>query len=304
MSQKDPEEVLIDALPYIREFYGKTIVIKFGGAAMKEPSLSREFARDIVLLQYVGMRPVIVHGGGPQINQFLEKQGIDSQFVDGHRVTDEKAMEVVEMVLAGRLNKEIVSLINQEGGRAIGISGKDGHLATAEPYKLLRKTEPGKFEEVSLGQVGKLGRDGINPTVLEDLMKVNYIPVIAPVAVDTKGMSLNVNADTMAGAVAGALQAEKLILLTDTPGVLYDNQTIKGLSPPDVKELINESIISGGMIPKVECCMTALERGVRRTHIIDGRIPHSILLEILTSAGVGTMIARKENLLDETDRRV
>lgn len=288
--------VLLEALPYIKNFSGKTIVIKFGGAAMKDPELRADFARDVVLLQLVGMKPIIVHGGGPMINKLLTDLGIASEFVEGHRVTDDAAMEVVEMVLSGRINKEIASLINREGGNAVGISGKDGNLATAEVHTLRRQKADGSVESISLGRVGKLGRDGINPEIINHLYETGYIPVIAPVAVDREGNSLNVNADTMAGAVAGALRAEKLILLTDTPGVLVDNSTITGLTPPDVKELISEGIITGGMLPKVECCLTALERGVRRTHIIDGRVPHALLLEVFTDQGVGTLICKKEEL--------
>lgn len=290
--------VLLEALPYIQQFSGKTIVIKFGGAAMKDESLAADFARDVILLQLVGMRPVIVHGGGPRINRLLNELGIASEFVDGHRVTDEAAMEVVEMVLSGRVNKEIVAMINREGGRAVGLSGKDGGLAKAELHTLTRYTAEGVQEKISLGRVGKLGRDGINPAILNDLFNAGYIPVIAPVAVDDEGHSLNVNADTMAGAIAGALQAEKLVLLTDTPGIIVEENTITGLTPPDVKELISNGVITGGMLPKVECCLTALERGVRRTHIIDGRISHAVLLEIFTARGVGTLISRKENLED------
>jgi acetylglutamate kinase len=284
-------EILMEALPYIRKFHGKTIVIKFGGAAMKDEDLRTQFARDVVLLQYVGMRPIIVHGGGPQINRLLEGLGIESYFVDGHRVTDEKAMEVVEMVLSGFVNKDIVGLINHEGGKAVGISGKDGGLAKGTPHHITRKKEDGTTEEVSLGRVGNVLRTGINPAILLDLYKDGYIPVIAPVAVDSDGKSLNVNADTMAGAIAGALRAEKLILLTDTPGVMKDSQTVTGLIPTDVYRLINEGTIKGGMIPKTECCLKALEAGVKRTHIIDGRVAHALLLEIFTDKGVGTLIS-------------
>ncbi len=298
MSVEDPirVQVLLEALPYIRSFAGKTIVIKFGGAAMKNPTLASDFARDVVLLQLVGMQPVIVHGGGPRINQLLNSLGIASEFVDGHRVTDDAAMEVVEMVLSGQVNKEIVSVINHEGGRAVGISGKDGGLAVGELHTIQRLTPEGKMETVSLGRVGKLGRDAIRMDLLERLMESGYIPVIAPVAVDKSGHSLNVNADTMAGAIASALKAEKLVLLTDTPGILADGATITGLTPPDVKELVKEKVIGGGMIPKVECCLSALEAGVRRTHIIDGSVAHSLLLEVFTDGGIGTLIARKEDL--------
>lgn len=283
-------ELLMEALPYIRAFRGKTIVIKFGGAAMKDEALRTQFARDVVLLQYVGMRPVIVHGGGPQINRLLNELGISSHFVDGHRVTDEAAMEVVEMVLAGHVNKDIVALINHEGGPAVGITGKDGTLARGVPHTLSRKNEDGSVEEVSLGRVGHVDPEGINPGIIYDLYRTGYIPVIAPIAVDEKGKSLNINADTMAGAIASALKAEKLVLLTDTPGVLKDDKTLTGLSAQDVENLIEEGVIKGGMIPKVQCCLSALGNQVNRAHIIDGRVPHAVLLEIFTDKGVGTLI--------------
>ncbi|MCB1174448.1 MAG: acetylglutamate kinase [Leptospiraceae bacterium] len=279
--------ILLEALPYIRRFSGSTIVVKFGGAAMKDPALSAAFARDIVLLQFVGIKPVVVHGGGPQISKMLEELHIPTQFVDGHRITDAASMDVVEMVLAGKINKSIVALINAEGGKAVGISGKDGHLARAVPHTLQRTDG----EEISLGQVGTLTRDDINPALIRNLDDSGYIPIIAPVAVGPQGESLNINADTMASAVASALQARKLVLLTDTPGVLIDNQTATGLAPAHIQELIAAGTISGGMIPKVECCTRAIANGVKRTHIIDGRIEHALLLEIFTDSGVGTLIS-------------
>lgn len=284
-------EVLLEALPYIRQFFGKTIVIKYGGAAMNRPELSREFARDVTLLQYVGMRPVIVHGGGPQVSRTMEILGIHSTFIDGHRVTDREAMNVVEMVLAGKINKEIVSLLNQEGGRAVGISGKDGQLAVAELHEIERRDDAGNVETVSLGRVGTVGTDSIDPSVIRTLDDAGFIPVIAPVAVDREGESLNVNADTMAGAIAAALRAEKLILLTDTPGLLNGDEPIPRITPQGVEELIDRGVISGGMLPKVRCCLEALKNGIRRTHIIDGREPHALLLEIFTMSGVGTLIS-------------
>lgn len=290
MSGLNRAKVLQEALPYIRRFYGKTVVIKYGGAAMKENSLSENFARDVVLLQYVGLRPVIVHGGGPRINQLLESLNIASHFVDGHRVTDEPAMEVVEMVLAGPVNKEIVGLINREGGRAVGLTGKDGLLACGALHTIEKVDETGSRTEISLGRVGTLRPEGVNPAILNALYESGYIPVIAPVAVDADGKSLNINADTMAGAVAGALRAEKLILLTDTPGVLIDGKTVTGLNPERIKKYLAEEKITGGMIPKVNCCLDALANGVKRTHIVDGRVPHALLLEILTDEGVGTLI--------------
>ena len=288
-------EILLEALPYIRRFHQKTIVIKFGGAAMKEEQLRKDFATDLVLMQYVGLRPVVVHGGGPQINQLLKDLGIHSEFIDGHRVTESDAMEVVEMVLAGKVNKEIVALVNQAGGRAVGLSGKDGGLATAEQHYIQRKNQAGSDERVALGQVGTVTADDIQPAVITTLERDGYIPVIAPVAVDGAGRTMNINADTMAGAVAGALQAEKLMLLTDTPGVLRDGETITGLKSDDVRDLIDQGVISGGMIPKVKCCLRAIDRGVRRTHIIDGRVSHALLLEIFTDTGVGTLIAADED---------
>ena len=282
----------MEALPYIRRFHNKTIVIKFGGAAMKEEALRRDFATDLVLMRYIGLRPVVVHGGGPQINRLLEDLGIESHFVDGHRVTDESAMDVVEMVLAGKVNKEIVALVNQAGGRAVGLTGKDGGLATAHQHYIERKNPAGETtERIPLGRVGTVSADDIRPEVIHALEKNEYIPVIAPIAVDGDGRSMNINADTMAGAVAGALQAEKLILLTDTPGVLKDDKTVTGLQSEDVRQLIESGVISGGMIPKVECCLRAIQRGVRRTHIIDGRVAHSLLLEVFTDSGVGTLIS-------------
>lgn len=282
-------ETLLEALPYIQKFKGKSIVIKYGGAAMNQADLRAQFAQDVVLLRLVGMHPVIVHGGGPQINQLLTDLKIPSEFVDGHRITDEASMEVVEMVLSGSVNKSIVSLINKAGGRAVGISGKDGHLARGILHELEKKTDSGT-EKVSLGRVGTVDINKIDTSILTLLDDSGYIPIIAPVTVDSDGHSLNINADTMAGAIAAALQAEKLILLTDTPGVLHEGKTITGLKFDDVKELINNKIIHGGMLPKVDCCLHAIEHGVNRAHIIDGRVPHALLLEIFTDKGVGTLI--------------
>ena len=296
--------ILIEALPYIRRFSGKSIVIKFGGAAMVDEELRHNFARDIVLLQYVGIKPVIVHGGGPQISRMLNELQIPTQFVDGHRVTDRASMDVVEMVLAGKINKEIVALINNEGGRAVGISGKDGSLAQATPHALRRTAADGQTEHVSLGQVGTLTARDINPAILTTLENSSYVPIIAPIAVGVDGLSLNINADTMAGAVASALKAEKLILLTDTPGVLVAEQTVTGLAPEDVHRLMNDGSITGGMIPKVTCCLDALHHGVRRTHIIDGRVPHAVLLEMFTDDGVGTLISYEFDSKRRTEVRI
>lgn len=280
-------EILLEALPYIQKFHQKIIVIKYGGSAMKDPELREAFAKDVVLLKFIGIHPVIVHGGGPKINQYLEKLNIPVQFIDGQRVTDAATMEVVEMVLSGILNKEIVSLIQKYGGNAIGLSGKDAHLALAKPITLIKERE-GIKEEIHLGQVGIIEK--IQPKILYDLIFNGYIPVIAPVSPDKEGKSLNINADIMAGAIASALEAEKLILLTDTPGVMHGDKVLNRLYKDEVLELIDKKVITGGMIPKVQCCIEALENNVKRTHILDGRIPHSLLIELFSYEGIGTMI--------------
>ncbi|MBW7856969.1 MAG: acetylglutamate kinase [Leptonema sp. (in: Bacteria)] len=294
VSQSRRAEILLEALPYIQRFSGKTIVIKYGGAAQSDNQLRVNFARDIVLLKFVGIHPVVVHGGGPQITKMLDTLQIPTQFIDGHRVTDSASMDIVEMMLSGLINKEIVSMIVQAGGLAVGISGKDAGLALAKPHHLIRSNQDGTTEEVSLGQVGTIER--IDPTLIQSMIQQGYIPVIAPVSADAAGRSMNINADTMAGEIASALKADKLILLTDTAGVLQDNQVLTGLTPNRVRELIRSNVISGGMIPKVECCLSAISHGVSRTHIIDGRIPHSLLLEVFTDSGVGTLITSE---LDE-----
>jgi len=235
----------------------------------------------------------VVHGGGPQVNRTLQELGITTEFVEGHRITDEKVMDVVEMVLAGKINKGIVALINHEGGRAVGISGKDANLARAELHGLERRGQSGQIEKVSLGRVGRVTASTINPALLRTLDESGFVPVIAPVAADENGQSLNVNADTMAGAIASALRAEKLILLTDTPGLQREGETLTRLTPTRIKELISDGTITGGMLPKVNCCLEALSNGVERTHIIDGRVPHSVLLEIFTMQGVGTLISNR-----------
>ncbi len=296
LENRELANVLIEALPYIRRFHKSIIVIKLGGSAMNDEKLRREFARDIVLLQYVGVRPVVVHGGGPQINQFLEQLNISSQFIDGHRVTDEAIMEVVEMVLAGKNNKEIVALIQNEGGRAIGISGRDGGLAQAEEYSLEKIEADGRREVISLGRVGRLSAKGIDPSILHTLENNSYISVVAPIAADRTGKAINVNADTMAGAIAAALRAEKLILLTDTEGLLVNGERATMLTPKKVEQLREKGFIQGGMLPKVNCCLEALKGGVKRTHILDGRVAHALLLEIFTNQGVGTMLATEEGL--------
>lgn len=279
---------ILEALPYIREFSQKIVVIKYGGAAMVKDELKESFARDIVLLKYVGIQPVIVHGGGPEINHYLKALQLSSQFVQGHRITDKPTMEVVEMVLSGKVNKEIVSLIASKGGKAVGISGKDGGTGIAEIYKPEVTLENGKKETVDLGLVGEIHT--VNPSLLLSLLSNDFIPVISPVAESRSGETLNINADTMAGAIAGALGAEKLILLTDTEGVLIDGSLANSLSQKEVQEHITSGKISGGMIPKVMCCTSALEKGVKNAHIIDGRLEHSLLLELFTNTGIGTMI--------------
>ncbi|MGL6283078.1 MAG: acetylglutamate kinase [Microcoleaceae cyanobacterium] len=273
--------VLSEALPYIQNFAGRTIVVKYGGAAMKDSNLKDQVIRDIVLLSYVGIRPIVVHGGGPEINTWLTKLGIEPQFKDGLRVTDAATMEVVEMVLVGKVNKEIVALINQAGGRAIGLCGKDANLIMARP-------EGSK----GLGFVGEV--TGVNINILDTLVKGGYIPVVSSVAADDEGQAYNINADTVAGEIAAALQAEKLVLLTDTAGILEDYHNpetlIAKLDIQEARELIKNGIVSGGMIPKVNCCVRSLAQGVKAAHILDGRVPHSLLQEIFTDTGVGSMI--------------
>lgn len=274
-------EVLSEALPYIQKFAGRRIVVKYGGAAMKDSNLKDKVIRDIVLLSCVGMRPIVVHGGGPEINTWLGKLGIEPQFKDGLRVTDAATMEVVEMVLVGRVNKEIVALIDSAGGLAVGLCGKDANLITARPDG-----------REGIGFVGEVSNVRID--ILESLVNSGYIPVVSSVASDENGQAYNINADTVAGEIAAAMQAEKLILLTDTPGILEDfhdpESLIVKLGIQEARDLINKGIVSGGMIPKVNCCVRSLAQGVRAAHIIDGRIPHALLQEIFSDAGIGSMI--------------
>ncbi|PMB12467.1 acetylglutamate kinase [Fischerella thermalis CCMEE 5318] len=274
-------QVLSEALPYIQQFTGRTVVVKYGGAAMKDSNLKDKVIRDIVFLSCVGLRPIVVHGGGPEINSWLDKLGIEPQFKNGLRVTDAPTMDVVEMVLVGRVNKEIVSLINQAGGSAVGLCGKDGNLIKARPQG-----------DEGIGFVGEVSN--VNIRILETLVSSGYIPVVSSVAADDNGQAYNINADTVAGEIAAALGAEKLILLTDTRGILKDYKEPTSLIPKvDIKEardLIASGVVSGGMIPKVNCCVRSLAQGVRAAHIIDGRIPHALLLEIFTDGGIGTMI--------------
>lgn len=284
-------EILLDALPYIRRFFGKTLVIKYGGHAMADEALKDSFAQDVVLLKFIGLNPVIVHGGGPQIGKMLEQLGIQSRFVRGMRVTDQATMDVVEMVLGGKINKEIVTLINRHGGRAVGLSGKDGELILARKM-LVRSSEPSQPDKVDVGMVGEVR--AVNPAVIDSLDKADFIPVIAPVGVNEKGETFNINADLVASKIAEALGAEKLILLTDVEGIRDANgDVIPTLDAERARQLIDCGVIGEGMIPKVECCLEALSGGVRKTHIVDGRLRHAVLLEIFTPEGVGTEVVRK-----------
>jgi acetylglutamate kinase len=287
--------VLIEALPYIRKFHGKTIVIKYGGNAMINDELKKAVMNDVILMKLVGMNPVLVHGGGPEITQLLKRLDIKSSFVNGLRVTDAATMEVVEMVLVGKVNKEIVAQINQLGGKAVGLSGKDGEMILARKQYAIISDENGNEIEADIGSVGEVER--INTGIIETIMNTNgYIPVIAPIGAGAAGETYNINADYVAGEIAAALGAEKLMLLTDVEGILSDvndkSSIISVLKTSEVDGFINKGIIAGGMIPKVRCCVKALEAGVKRTHIIDGRVPHSILLEIFTDEGIGTMVEK------------
>ena len=286
-------EVLIEALPYIRRFYDRQIVIKYGGAAMDDQTLIQSVMQDIVLMRYVGIRPIIVHGGGPRITGWMDRVGKIPEFIQGLRVTDAETVEIAEMVL-GSINKEIVSHINLHGGKAIGLSGKDANLILAEKQQTQITDENGQKIDVDLGFVGKI--IGVNTESITALDKGGYIPVIAPIGVGVDGQTYNINADTMAGEVASAFQAEKLIMLTDTRGILRDLSDNASLIPTirmrEVDELVKNGCIAGGMLPKVDACTTALMGGVYKTHIIDGRIPHSLLLEVFTEGGVGTEIIR------------
>lgn len=287
----DKANTLMEALPYIRRFAGKTFVIKYGGHAMADDRLKKSFALDVIMLRSLGINTVIVHGGGPQINETLKRYGIASEFVRGMRVTDSETMAVVEMVLGGQVNKEVVGYLNQHGGRAVGLSGKDGTLLLAK--KLLQEApgENGTIEQVDIGYVGDVVK--VNTDLIKTLEQGGYLPVIAPVGVGPEGESYNINADVVAGRVAAALNAEKLILLTDTPGVLdKDKKLIQKIKVAQIHGLIEDESITGGMIPKVVCCAEALHDGVKKSHIIDGRMEHSILLEIFTDVGIGTEITQ------------
>ena len=289
-------ELLAEAMPYIQHFHGKTIVIKYGGNAMVDETLKKEFARDVVLMKLVGMNPVIVHGGGPQIGQLLERIGKKSEFIDGLRVTDSETIDVVEMVLGGLVNKSIVALINAHGGKAVGLSGKDGDMIRARKMVFHKDGSTNDDDIVELGFVGEI--ESINPLVVDVLDQEDFIPVIAPIGVGVDGKAYNINADTVAGRLAVTLGAEKLILLTNTPGVLDKNgELLTGLSESRVKALIEAGTISGGMLAKVKCAIDAVAGGVRTATISDARVPHATLLETLTDQGVGTQIGREREVL-------
>lgn len=288
---KDKAKILAEALPYIQRFHGKTIVIKYGGNAMVEENLKQGFARDVVLLKLVGMNPVIVHGGGPQIDEMLKRVGKQGEFIQGMRVTDAETMDVVEMVLGGSVNKDIVNLINRQGGQAVGLTGKDGAFIRAK--KLLMADNEKVGEWINIGQVGQI--ESIDPSLIALLDTQDFIPVIAPIGVGEQGESYNINADLVAGKLAEILQAEKLILLTNTPGVLdKSGGLLTGLTAKRVDELFEDGTISGGMMPKIGAALDAVKAGVNSCHIIDGRVEHALLLEILTDQGVGTLIKRSE----------
>lgn len=285
-------DVLIEALPYIRAFYGKTMVIKYSGKAMEDETLKHSVMQDIVLMKYVGMNPVIVHGGGPQISAMMKRLGKDAKFIQGLRVTDRETVDIAEMVLAGTINKEIVSLINQHGGQAVGLCGKDANLIQAQKHFAKVTSDTGEQIMADIGFVGDI--TNVNPKIIQVLDAEGFIPVIAPNGIGEDGQTYNINADTVAGEIAAALCAEKLVVLTDTRGILRDKNNEESLIPTldisEVEELIQNGVIETGMLPKVEACITALNSGVKKTHIIDGRISHSILLEIFTERGIGTEI--------------
>ncbi|MBF0658188.1 MULTISPECIES: acetylglutamate kinase [Psychrobacter] len=289
---KNTAEVLTTALPYIQRFVDKIIVVKYGGNAMTDPALESSFARDIVLLKTVGMHPVVVHGGGPQVDNLLKELGRQSKRIDGMRVTDKSTMDIVEMVLGGGVNKSIVSLINKHGGRAIGLTGKDANLILAKKLKMEKIGEDGIAVPIDLGFVGDVV--SVNKDVINMLIASDFIPVIAPLGVDSEGNTYNINADLVAGKVAEFLQAEKLMLLTNIKGVLgRDGEVVTGLTPKKVDSLIEDGTISGGMIPKIQCALDAVRSGVKSAVIVDGRVPHATLLEIFTNEGVGTLISRE-----------
>ncbi|MDI6890325.1 MAG: acetylglutamate kinase [Thermodesulfovibrionales bacterium] len=281
--------VLIEALPYIKNFYGKTFVIKYGGSAQIKQALKDSFAQDVVLLNYIGIHPVIVHGGGPKVSSIMEKMGKKPEFIQGQRFTDKETMDIVEMVLGGLINKEIVSLINSHGGKAVGLSGKDGGLIKAKRKLLTPSSEKGKYKTIDLGLVGEV--TDVDTHILISLEKEGFIPVISPIGVSPEGETLNINADSIAAFIASTLKAEKLILLTDVPGVKdKKDRIISTLTEKLIKRFIGDGTIAGGMLPKVQACLKAIGSGVSKTHIIDGRVPHCLLLEIFTKRGIGTEI--------------
>lgn len=295
IAQEDRAKVLIEALPYIQRFSRATVVVKYGGHAMVEDRLKENFALDIILMKYVGLNPVVVHGGGPQIGDFLKRLSIEPEFVDGMRVTDQQTMDVVEMVLVGKVNKEIVNLINHHGGSAVGFSGKDGSLITAKKMKYLRRGEGNQPPElIDMGMVGEI--TSVDTRILSLLVESEFIPVIAPVGGGSEGETYNINADLVAGVLAQSLKARKLILLTDMEGVLDERgELVSSLTMEEARGLVSKGAIQGGMIPKVNCCLDALTGGVKKAHIIDGRKEHPILLEIFTKIGVGTEIVQCKN---------
>jgi len=287
---KTVADILIEALPYIKKFSGKTIVIKYGGHAMVDETLKKDFANDITLLKYIGVNPVVVHGGGPQINKVLDAMGMTSTFIRGMRYTDDRTMDVVEMVLGGKVNKDIVSRINRQGGRAVGLTGKDGLLITAEKMTLYRPADGDKPPEIiDPGMVGDVA--GINPDIIHTLTDRGFIPVIAPVGVGKNGETYNINADVVASKIASALDAERLILVTDVDGVLdADHHLISSVDATAIKKMIENGDIKGGMIPKVECALGAVKNGAGKAHIINGKLPHAVLLELFTDSGIGTQV--------------
>ncbi|MFA5081976.1 MAG: acetylglutamate kinase [Hydrogenophilaceae bacterium] len=287
ISAADKARVIAEALPYIQRFWDKTVVIKYGGNAMTDPVLKAAFARDVVLLKLVGLNPVVVHGGGPQIEDLLKRVGKEGKFIQGMRVTDAETMELVEMVLGGQVNKEIVNLINQAGGKAVGVTGKDGRFIRAKKLMMANKDIPGDL--IDIGQVGQITK--IDPSLIAFLDSGDFIPVIAPIGVGEEGETYNINADVVAGKLAEVLKAEKLVLLTNTPGVLdKDGNLLTGLTPKRIDELVADGTLSGGMLPKIGSALDAAKSGVKNVHIIDGRVEHALLLEIMTDQGVGTLI--------------
>src|SRR5690242_2972365 len=284
--------ILAEALPYIQRFHGRTIVVKFGGNAMTDEALKADFARDVVLLKLVGMNPVVVHGGGPQIEEMLARIGKKGEFIQGMRVTDRETMDIVEMVLGGQVNKEVVELINQAGGKAVGLTGQDGAFIRARKMLLPALKEKGVNGSVDLGQVGEI--ESIDPLVIGALEQGGFIPVVAPIGTGADGTTYNINADLVAGKLAEILQAEKLVVLTNTPGVLdKQGKLLTGLTPKKIDDLVHKGVISGGMLPKIGSALDAARNGVKSVHIIDGRVPHAVLLEVLTNQGVGTLIRSK-----------